>query len=412
MMIRNEAENLPRCLGSVNRLDIFDEIIVVDTGSTDDSVEIARAHGANVFLPTNLHEYFVKTEFGSKLNFGKTRTLTAQLATGDWIFSLDADEELAGAPDRFRNFLETVKENAVGLMLEDIQHGEVFMRFVPARCFRRGITWDYIVHNYPVMDGPAAFFPDIKILHYGYELSPEKAQEKTERTLGLLKRRLKDNPQDYKTHQYLAQIYCDEGPYKDIDKAVESLETYIAHKPEIDRFNDSVYFLLIQALIAKGDMENADKYLGLALRDLPGDVDIADVAITYGILIKNAGVTYQASKRFILNYDAFMRDPALSMGRYVYMAKPDRMARALYNYTLMTLTEGFQCYRRLMAQLKECPYPVREQYLGYLDQELQALGLNLQIRNGKKKKNRRGDKHGFQPGKIERNQPEAPRTLN
>lgn len=74
----NEAENLPRCLG---RSEIFAEVLVLDTGSADRSIEVARNLGAKV-----------KTSLW--MGFSKTRKHHFQLATQPWILWLDADEEL------------------------------------------------------------------------------------------------------------------------------------------------------------------------------------------------------------------------------------------------------------------------------------------------------------------------------
>lgn len=75
----NEAENLPRALSSVRWAQ---EIIVVDSGSTDATLEIARQAGARVF-----EEQW--KGFGAQKNFAISR------ATGDWVLSLDADEEVS-----------------------------------------------------------------------------------------------------------------------------------------------------------------------------------------------------------------------------------------------------------------------------------------------------------------------------
>jgi len=80
MIVKNEAQNLGKCLDSVKGL--VDELIVVDTGSTDKTVEIALAHGARV-------ERFVWTG-----NFAEARNKSLSLCTGDWILVLDADEML------------------------------------------------------------------------------------------------------------------------------------------------------------------------------------------------------------------------------------------------------------------------------------------------------------------------------
>ena len=80
MIVKNEEESLPACLGSVRG--IADEIVVVDTGSSDTSPEIARKSGARVIS----HAW--------QDDFSDARNKSLEAATGEWILVLDADEEL------------------------------------------------------------------------------------------------------------------------------------------------------------------------------------------------------------------------------------------------------------------------------------------------------------------------------
>jgi hypothetical protein len=80
----NEAANLPRTLASVQGLG---EIIVVDSGSTDATVEIARHFGARVFIER-------------WKGFGAQKNSAIEKAAGGWILSLDADEELSAKSRR------------------------------------------------------------------------------------------------------------------------------------------------------------------------------------------------------------------------------------------------------------------------------------------------------------------------
>lgn len=80
LVVQNEQDTLPRVLGSVQGL--ADEIIVVDGGSTDRTQEVAREFGAKVF-------YRPFTNHADQKNYA------ASLAAQDWIFLLDADEELS-----------------------------------------------------------------------------------------------------------------------------------------------------------------------------------------------------------------------------------------------------------------------------------------------------------------------------
>src|SRR5579862_9633682 len=86
IIAKNEEKNLGRCLTSLHAS--VDEIIVVDTGSTDRTVEIARAHGARVF------------NFPWCDHFSAARNESLSHAGGRWIIWIDADDELIEAAPR------------------------------------------------------------------------------------------------------------------------------------------------------------------------------------------------------------------------------------------------------------------------------------------------------------------------
>jgi glycosyltransferase involved in cell wall biosynthesis len=104
MIVRDEQANLPRCLASVEGL--FDEIVVVDTGSTDRTREVAREFGARVF------------EFVWVDDFAAARNAALEHATGDYAFWLDADD-VVDPPERekLRALLEVLggREAAAGI---------------------------------------------------------------------------------------------------------------------------------------------------------------------------------------------------------------------------------------------------------------------------------------------------------
>src|SRR3972149_2146143 len=80
MIVKNEEKFLPACLESVKGH--VDEIIIVDTGSTDRTVEIAESYNAKIYH----HPW--------KNSFSKARNYSLKYATCDWILILDADEEI------------------------------------------------------------------------------------------------------------------------------------------------------------------------------------------------------------------------------------------------------------------------------------------------------------------------------
>jgi glycosyltransferase involved in cell wall biosynthesis len=83
LITRNEEANLADCLASLEG--IAQQIVVVDTNSTDNTLEIAKKHGALISQPADWP------------GFGPQKNRALDLATGDWVLSLDADERLTPA---------------------------------------------------------------------------------------------------------------------------------------------------------------------------------------------------------------------------------------------------------------------------------------------------------------------------
>jgi glycosyltransferase involved in cell wall biosynthesis len=92
----NEAQNLPRCLQSCAGL--ADEIVVLDSGSADATEQIARAHGA-------------RWEHQDWLGYVGQKNKVLSLASHDWVFSIDADEELSPA---LRELVRALKQHGPG----------------------------------------------------------------------------------------------------------------------------------------------------------------------------------------------------------------------------------------------------------------------------------------------------------
>ena len=78
----NEEHNLPRALASL--AGVVDEIVIVDSGSTDRTEQLAHEHGVNLY-------------FREWSSYGEQKNFAAECAQNEWIFSMDADEELSSA---------------------------------------------------------------------------------------------------------------------------------------------------------------------------------------------------------------------------------------------------------------------------------------------------------------------------
>jgi len=160
IITRNEENNLPRCIESVK---FADEIVVVDSGSTDRTQQIAESMGAR---------FFTKTWAG----YGPAKQEGVNRATGEWILSIDADEEVtAELADEIREVVAT-ENSANGYYIPRrtnflgrwIYHCGWYPDPV-LRLFRksRGRFDEAVVHEKATIDGQAGRLKG-ELLHYSY----------------------------------------------------------------------------------------------------------------------------------------------------------------------------------------------------------------------------------------------------
>ncbi|WP_435008758.1 tetratricopeptide repeat-containing glycosyltransferase family 2 protein [Tundrisphaera lichenicola] len=192
MIVRDEADHLDRCLGSA--VDLVDDVVVVDTGSTDSTREIARGRGARVI------------EFPWLDSFSEARNESLRRAEGGWVFWLDADEWLDDeARGRLRGLFASLGDDETVYLMQQASdssiHGRDQLSVTQPRLFRNieAVRWRYRIHE-QILDAwrvRGAAFRDsgVVIRHSGYQTA-EQTRRKYERNLRLMARDVEDNPDD------------------------------------------------------------------------------------------------------------------------------------------------------------------------------------------------------------------------
>lgn len=177
MIVKNEAERLSSALESLR--DVVDEIVVYDTGSTDETVDIARAAGATV-IEGEWHD-----------DFGGARNEALQHCRGRWIVHLDADEVLVCDARSLRQQLHDADTADVVLVTIDNVNddGRINVRHRAARIFRRTrAMWEGRLHE-QVVPRPGerslrtVIGEGLSIRHEGYQAEVRATKGKSERNV-------------------------------------------------------------------------------------------------------------------------------------------------------------------------------------------------------------------------------------
>lgn len=267
MIVKNEEANLPDCLGSVT--DLVDEVVVVDTGSTDKTKEIAQRFGAKVH------------DFPWIDNFAAARNESLKHAAGDWIFWMDADDRLdEDNRQKLRTFLSRLPDENAAYVMKCVCLPDPISKTTTVvdhlRLFRNDpeIRWKYRVHEQILpairkQQGEVRW-SDVEIHHVGYQ-DPALRRRKLERDIRLLQLEDQEHPNDPFNLFNLGQVL------QEVGKAAEAIPV-LRRSLELSSPGDSIvrklYALIAGCHRQLGQHAEALAACGEGRRYYPDDAEI------------------------------------------------------------------------------------------------------------------------------------------
>lgn len=238
MIVKDEAGSLQQCLNAVR--DVVDEIIVVDTGSIDDTTEIARLHGAVV----------IRMEWNG--DFSEARNLSLAAATKPWILVLDADEVWAQTPQmktELVQLLATSREDVWGYWIQVTSllgvSGEERVTDAVCRLFRndpriafQGSIHEEIASSIMALAPQGVLHSGLEVIHYGYLEQVITDKNKGARNMQLIRFALNQEGDQPELLYALAAEWFQQAKY---DEALRLLQPLLAQlKPECGYHSDLV----------------------------------------------------------------------------------------------------------------------------------------------------------------------------
>ena len=311
MIVKNEERFLEACLESVKN--VVDEINIVDTGSTDRTLEIAEKYGANV-----IHREW-------RNDFAWARNEALAMATKRWTLVLDADEELEreslGLMRSLRATpagLACVYINIVNLISDATGAGTMSHRLIRVFPTNPVLRYGGLIHeSLSRNDGGemSAVLTPITILHKGYTNEILASREKDSRNKPLISRAYEDNGDDAFSLFNFGNSAIASG---DIATGIEVLERMLATATTVKLYFPLAYLMLGQTYCESlGQNEKALAILDQGVEKFPKD---AGLIFTRGQVLVKMGRIVEARELF---------DEALALREYMA-------------YTVMTDEEIFE----------------------------------------------------------------------
>lgn len=271
MIVRDEEKTIERCLSSA--ASYVSEMIVIDTGSTDRSREIAERYGAAVIS--------VPWEY----DFAIARNQGLELATKKWILVLDADEELV-IPylDYLPGLLE--QDDVYGYFVKLINYvgscpGEEYVTDSVCRLFRNdprirfaGAIHEEVTASILSIPGARIEFSEISVHHYGYISDVIIKKNKNERNMTIIQESLKRQPEDLQLQYALGTEYFQREEYA---KALQIFESLLPRVPVFNGFASDLLLKTSYALRETGRNQEAWQLIKEGLTFFPDFTDLLEL---------------------------------------------------------------------------------------------------------------------------------------
>jgi len=257
MIVKNEEKYLRKCLEALKPvLDAVDsELIIADTGSYDNTVNIAKQYTDNVF------------HFEWCNDYSKARNYTLDRSQGEWFMFVDADEILQN-PSEFIYFFnsgEYKKYNNASIIIRNLNSENninSFEDFCPCRLIKKTPDTIFINPIHECFSNPGENEKSINavFLHYGY-IPKRSCTKKMKKYIDYIIKYLSENPNDARLLKSLADAY-------DISSlsyhSTKDIKNSLLYTDQSDMYYNILFFKLIQSYEIAKDyyniIKNSDRY--------------------------------------------------------------------------------------------------------------------------------------------------------
>lgn len=218
-IMKNEQASLFDFLRSY--MPFLDEAVIVDTGSTDDSVHIAKLFGVNV-IEGNTDELYEDCDGIRAINFGKARNKALEASTSTWVLHMDIDEHL----DHLNTVRRMLDAEMDGYMfyVNNLMPDQRYSLSETVRIFKKscGFTYSGLVHETINQNNNINKIgrAPMNLNHYGYLKPPDEVRKKMQNYFKLNQKQIKLYPKDPRPYYAIAIHYLEEGF---VDEAEQNL---------------------------------------------------------------------------------------------------------------------------------------------------------------------------------------------
>lgn len=308
MIVKNEEANLPQCLTSVQNL--VDEMIIMDTGSSDRTVEIAQEFGA--IVPT----------YQWKNHFSEARNEALKYVSGDWILVLDADEKLnPKIIPQIEKVITNEKAIAINLIRQEIGAKQSPYSLI-TRLFRNHPQVKFTRPYHSIVDDSITELlkqekhwkiidlSEIAIFHYGYTQEAIASLDKYNRARKAMESFWRQNPHDAYVCSKLGALYIEIGEEK---KGVKLLKQGLKSNPRQPHILYELHYHLGNIYAKQKQLEQAAKHYQKAIEQ----PILAQLKLG---AFNNIGSLFQLIGDFKKAYQAYQNsikiDPTFAMGYF------------------------------------------------------------------------------------------------
>lgn len=249
LITKNEAKVIERCIKSLKGVD---EVVILDTGSTDNTVEIARSLGAKVKAADPLVPF----------HFATARNVAQVLAVNDWVLVIDADEVLrAGMMRHIRQAIDAPQESTA-FVITFTDRGATTRKI---KLYRKSIwSWKYRVHE-QLVGGDTKAIGSLERVIFEHLPEPDKKARRGQ-NIELLRMTIQENPEYIRAYKHLGQELMIEKNY---EEAIPWLATFVEKTTEGPLEKSEVMMRLGHCYGELGRLEEACRWFDFSAQTDP-----------------------------------------------------------------------------------------------------------------------------------------------